>query len=71
MRFFSCQFLAYFENDLWLKNAAHANAAGAKLASIFQKHQLKLEYPVEANEIHAIVIRQPFFIKLINLSLGY
>lgn len=51
MRFFSCQFLAYFENDLWLKNAAHANAAGAKLASIFQKHQLKLEYPVEANEI--------------------
>ena len=51
MRFFSCQFLAYFENDLWLKNAAHANSAALSLASIFLNHGLKLEYPVEANEV--------------------
>jgi len=25
MRFFACQFLAYLDNDLWLKNAQHAN----------------------------------------------
>lgn len=25
MRFLACQFLAYFENDLWLHNATHAN----------------------------------------------
>ena len=25
MRFISCQFEAYFENELWKKNAAHAN----------------------------------------------
>ncbi len=50
-RFFACQFLSYFENDLWLKNAAHANNAALELASIFTKHQLQLEYPVEANEV--------------------
>ncbi len=53
MRFFACQFLAYFENDLWLKNATHANTSAIKLASVFQKHKLKLEYPVEANEVFA------------------
>ncbi len=51
MRFLSCQFLAYLENDLWLKNAAHANEAALSLADIFIKHQLALEYKVEANEV--------------------
>ncbi|MGB4192047.1 MAG: low specificity L-threonine aldolase [Rickettsiales bacterium] len=51
MRFFSCQFLAYFENDLWLKNATHANSMAINLANIFIKYGLELEYKVEANEL--------------------
>jgi threonine aldolase len=51
MRFLSCQFLAYFEDDLWLKNASHANAAALSLSNIFIKHKLGLEYKVEANEV--------------------
>lgn len=31
MRYLSCQFTAYLTDDLWLKNAAHANAMAAKL----------------------------------------
>lgn len=52
MRFFSCQFEALFENDLWLKNARHAN----QMAQLLTKKLLNLEgvelvHPVEANEI--------------------
>ncbi|MFO7755798.1 MAG: beta-eliminating lyase-related protein [Bacteroidales bacterium] len=32
MRYISAQFIAYFRNDLWLKNASHANMMGRKLA---------------------------------------
>ena len=32
MRFISAQFLGYLEDDLWLKNARHANAMASKLA---------------------------------------
>ena len=31
MRYLSCQFTAYLTDDLWLKNAAHANAMAGKL----------------------------------------
>ncbi len=31
MRYLSAQFIAYFENDLWKRNAAHANAQAQKL----------------------------------------
>ena len=31
MRYLSTQFIAYFENELWKKNAAHANAQAQKL----------------------------------------
>lgn len=51
MRFFSAQFLAYFEDNLWLKNAMHANNSAIELEAIFRKYNLKIDYPVEANEI--------------------
>ncbi len=52
MRFFSCQFEALFENNLWLKNATHAN----KMAKLLSKKllnfpEVELIYPVDANEI--------------------
>ena len=31
MRYLSCQFTTYLTDDLWLKNAAHANAMAGKL----------------------------------------
>lgn len=31
MRFLSCQFIPYLENDLWLKNATHANQMAQQL----------------------------------------
>lgn len=51
MRFSSCQFLAYLENDLWLNNAKHANTMAQKLLQLFNHHNLKTKYPVQANEL--------------------
>ncbi|KAA6307154.1 Low specificity L-threonine aldolase, partial [termite gut metagenome] len=31
MRYISCQFTAYLTDDLWLKNARHANEMASKL----------------------------------------
>ncbi len=52
MRFISAQFLAYFENDLWLKNALNANRM-AKLLESKTKGCKKLEilFPVESNAL--------------------
>jgi threonine aldolase len=56
MRFASAQFVAYLENDLWLKNAAHSN----KMAKLLEKEinkipQIKITRPVESNGVFAIV----------------
>jgi threonine aldolase len=56
MRFVSAQFLAYFNNDLWKKNATHSN----QMAKLLEKEILKipairLTQKVEANGVFAIV----------------
>lgn len=52
MRFLSAQLLAYINNDLWLKNADHANRMAQKLAQgLLKLPGVQLCYPVEANEI--------------------
>jgi len=52
MRFLSAQLEAYITNDLWLKNAAHANNMAAKLAQgLAGVEGVKFCHPVEANEI--------------------
>lgn len=54
MRFLSAQLEAYITNNLWLKNAAHANQMAAKLAAgLASLPGVKLCHPVEANEIFA------------------
>lgn len=59
MRFISSQFLAYFENDLWLKNAQHANAMAKLLASeVAQIPFVKITQPVSANGVFAIVPKE-------------
>ncbi len=52
MRFLSAQLEAYIADDLWLKNAAHANHMAAKLAAgLAELPGANLCFPVEANEI--------------------
>ena len=56
MRFHSAQFLAYFKNDLWLKNAEHANAMTQLLyAKIKDLPGITVTQKVESNGIFAIV----------------
>lgn len=50
MRFLSAQFDAYLTNDLWLRNAVHANAMARLLASGLQAEILR---DVEANVVFA------------------
>ena len=47
-RFVSAQLLAYVENDLWLRNACHANDLAQQIATACGQC---LMHPVEANEI--------------------
>lgn len=52
MRFLSAQLEAYLKDDLWVRNADHANQMARKLAQgLVGLPGVKLCYPVEANEI--------------------
>jgi threonine aldolase len=52
MRFLSAQLLAYLSDDLWLKNARHANAMAKALARSLQNLSgVRLLQSVDANEL--------------------
>jgi len=52
MRYVSAQLLAYVADDLWLRNAGHANAMAAKLAvGLSEVPGARLVLPVQANEV--------------------
>ena len=54
MRFVSAQLDAYICNDVWLKNAKHANDMAQKLSEGLAKHNsIEIAYPTEANEVFA------------------
>lgn len=56
MRFVAAQFNALLHDDLWLKNAAHANRMAQRFAEHVQHIEgVRLAYPVEANGIFAHV----------------
>ncbi len=50
-RYIAAQFLGLFKNDLWLKNAAHANQMAKELEKAFKRSAVKIIHPVEANEV--------------------
>ncbi|MPY76059.1 MAG: low specificity L-threonine aldolase [Alphaproteobacteria bacterium] len=51
-RFFAAQFHAYLEDDLWRRNAAHANRMAATLArGLGRLPGVAIAHPVEANEV--------------------
>lgn len=58
MRFVSAQFLAYFNNELWKRNAAHSN----QMARLLEKYvreipAIELTQKVDANGVFALVPR--------------
>lgn len=53
-RYLSVQLLALLKDNLWLRNAAHANAMAQRLSHGLLKHpDITLPYPTESNEIFA------------------
>ena len=57
-RFIAAQFDAYLKDDLWLDLARHANAMANRLGEgISASNCARLAYPVEANEVFAILPR--------------
>jgi threonine aldolase len=57
MRFIAAQFIAMFEEDLWLRCAAHANAMAGRLAAAVREAGIEITHPVDANEIFALLPR--------------
>ncbi|MDB5027348.1 MAG: L-threonine aldolase, partial [Candidatus Eremiobacteraeota bacterium] len=57
MRFVAAQFNALLRDDLWLKNAAHANAMARLLAARLRDLDdvVQLAYPVDANGVFPII----------------
>jgi len=59
MRFLSAQFESLFKNDLWLRNAQHANRMAQLLKREVSKiPQVKIVYRVEANGLFAQIPRR-------------
>ena len=59
MRFISAQFEAYLSNDLWLKNARHANEMAQLLASELEKiPEITITQKVESNAAFAIMPKE-------------
>ncbi len=59
MRFISAQFEELLSNDLWLKNAQHANNMARLLAQELQKiPKIKITQKTEGNAIFAIIPKQ-------------
>jgi threonine aldolase len=53
-RFFAAQLLAYLEDDLWRRNAQHANGMARRLADgLSRLPGVSLAHPVEINEVFA------------------
>ena len=56
MRFIAAQFTALLSDDLWRRNAAHANAMAARLAAgIRPIPGVKITQPVDANAVFAVL----------------
>jgi threonine aldolase len=56
MRYISAQFSAFLANDLWLKNAAHANEMARLLAEQLKSIEgIEISQKVEANMVYAVI----------------
>jgi len=54
MRFLAAQFIALLDDDLWLRNARHANAMAARLAAgLAGLPGVQVVHPVESDAVFA------------------
>lgn len=59
MRYIGSQFLAYFEDDLWMENATHSNKMAQYLKEEVSKiPQIQITQPVEANAVFALIPKE-------------
>lgn len=59
MRFIAVQFEALLTDNLWRRNAAHANAMARRLAAaLADVPQVRITQPVQANAVFAVIPRQ-------------
>ncbi|MEH3109694.1 MAG: low specificity L-threonine aldolase [Agrobacterium cavarae] len=58
-RFMAAQFDAYFQNDLWLELAAHANAMANRLRDgLSASNSARLAWPTQSNELFVVLDKQ-------------
>jgi threonine aldolase len=56
MRFISAQYIAYFHNALWRRNAAHSNSMALLLSEKLKDlEKIKITQPVQSNGVFAII----------------
>lgn len=56
MRFISAQYIAYFKNELWRKNADHSNSMALILAEKLKNlKEIHVTQPVQSNGVFAII----------------
>ncbi len=56
MRFISAQYLAYFNNELWRRNAVHSNSMALLLSEkIKDLKEIHITQPVQSNGVFAII----------------
>ena len=59
MRFISAQLHAYLTDDVWLRNARHANAMAARLSKGIEAiSEVELAYPVQSTELFVHIPRE-------------
>ena len=60
MRYMTAQYVPYLENNLWWKNAVHANACARRLADVLAEFpQIHLTQKVESNQLFFTIPSEP------------
>jgi threonine aldolase len=60
LRYLSCQFVPYLNNDLWLENAQRANSMAFRLAEAMRKYpQIQFTQKVESNQLFFTIPTEP------------
>lgn len=60
MRYLTAQYIPYLENNLWLKNAQHANATALRLANVLKKFSaIHFTQKVESNQLFFTIPTEP------------
>ncbi|NDV82762.1 low specificity L-threonine aldolase [Bacteroides sp. 51] len=71
MRYLSCQFTAYLKDELWLKNAMHANAMAMKLYQVLKDFPgVRFTQKVESNQLF-LTMPRPVIDKLLQSYFFY